>query len=407
MAFTLSPNMNLTIPIAGETSGPEYAEDINNSLTYIDSHDHTPGRGAAITPAGISINAALPMNNNFITGIAGLTLQPQVSTPAIGTMYENGVDLYYVDGLGNNIRITQSGGIAGAPGSISNLVPPASASYSVVSSTFVWQSNTNIAANMDFGSAIFRNLSPNSTFGITVQAPAGLISNSTLTLPPIPSSQKIMTLDNSGNITAPYTVDNSTIVVAANIIKVPTGGITSNEIASGTIVNADIADNTINNAKLLNSTIDSTKIAAQGITRTNMYTGGVVDSASCGTFSTTNASPTQVTNLSRSIAITGGRPVMVLLIADGTTSECTFGLNNAIDSQAQMFVQISRGGTQVARYKFVTPGPSALVTRTPANLMFMDDGLVAGTYTYTVEIWGASTNTVSRLEFAKLRVYEL
>lgn len=198
----ITPDMNLSLPVVGVQFGPQYASNINDALTLVDSHDHTPGFGVQITPAGLNINSTLTINNNLITNIAGLTLTAQSVTPGISTVYESGNDLFFVDRLGNNIQITQNGGIAGSPGSISNLTSPASAAYISGSSTFVWQSNTNIAANMDFGSAILRNLSPNSTFGLTLQPPAALSSNFALTLPTVPGNISFLQIDTSGVITA-------------------------------------------------------------------------------------------------------------------------------------------------------------------------------------------------------------
>ncbi len=198
--YTTSSNMFLQIPTAGVSPGPEFALLMNSDMTLLDQHDHTPGKGVQITPAGLNINTALNFADNFLTSVAGVTFSTQANTPAIGTIYEAGVDLYFVDGLGNNIQITQNGGIAGSPGSISNLTPPASASYISASSKFKWESNTNIAADMDFGSAIMRNLSPNSTFALTLQPPAGLSSNFTETLPVIPATTSFMTMNTAGEM---------------------------------------------------------------------------------------------------------------------------------------------------------------------------------------------------------------
>lgn len=252
---TISPNMNLPIPIVGVDPGPQYASDVDSCLTILDQHNHSPGSGVQITPDGLNINSTLSFGSNFASNLAGLTLVPQTSTPAINTIYESGVDLYYVDGLGNNVRITQSGAVAGTPGSIANLVPPASASYVAGSSTFVWQSNTSIAANMDFGAAILRNLTPNSTFGVTVQPPAALGSNYTLTVPTIPAVLSFMSLDTSGNMAA--TVPVSQGLTAANIAN---QAITATQIANQTITAAQIALLTITAAQIANSTITGGKI---------------------------------------------------------------------------------------------------------------------------------------------------
>lgn len=197
MSFTTTPNMNLPVPVVGQEAGPQYAIDVNSCLTLLDQHNHAPGSGVQINPSGLDINSALSFNNNFATDMAGITFLAQGSTPAVNTIYENGVDLYFVDGIGNNVRITQNGGIAGSPGSIANLTPPASASYVSGSSTFVWQSNTSIAANMDFGAAILRNLSPNSTNSLTLQPPL-LTSNYSITLPYLPASNSFLTINSSG-----------------------------------------------------------------------------------------------------------------------------------------------------------------------------------------------------------------
>lgn len=264
--------MNLPVPIVSIAPGPEYAQDVNDSLTLVDAHDHSLGSGVQITPAGMNINDTLSLQNNFLTNIAGLTLTAQGSTPGIGTIYESGVDLYYVDGLGNNVRITQSGGVAGSPGSISNLTSPASASYVAGTSTFVWQSNTNIAANMDFGSAILRNLSPNSTFGLTL-APPTLGSDYTLTLPTIPASESFVTLTNVGIFNA--TIPKANGITASNIANAT---ITTTQIASATILGSNIANATITGSNIAANTIDISNLnisrpTQQTFTSTGTQTG--------------------------------------------------------------------------------------------------------------------------------------
>lgn len=232
MSSTLSPNMNLIIPGVGSEAGPTYAFDVNASLTIIDQHTHTNGSGVPITTAAININAALTFANNFATNVAGVTLYAQGSAPANNTVYESGNDLYFVDGLGNNVRITQSGGVAGSPGSISNLTSPASAAYVAGNQTFVWQSGSSIAANMDFGAAIMRNLSPNSTYALTLQPPAALASNYSITLPVLPGASSFMVMSTAGvisstallgalttaNLSASANIAGTQLAAAANIL---------------------------------------------------------------------------------------------------------------------------------------------------------------------------------------------
>lgn len=219
-----SVNMNLPVPVTGVDPGPDYANNVNACFTLLDSHDHAPGRGVQITPNGLNINAALPFNNNFIVSAAGITLRAQTIVPANNTVYENGVDLYFTDGNGNNVRITQSGAVAGTPGSIANLTSPASAAFVSGSSTFVFQSNTNTAGNIDGGSFIFRNLTASSK-GVTVSPPTSLPADYSLVLPHLPSSvTEVLTIDTSGNI-APGFVSQALMASDAQQALNPPGAI--------------------------------------------------------------------------------------------------------------------------------------------------------------------------------------
>lgn len=85
MSSTISPNMNLIIPGVGTQEGPEYAENVNSSLTLIDQHNHSPGSGAPITPGGISINTDLTFGNNNATSLRSSRYTPQVSPLALAT----------------------------------------------------------------------------------------------------------------------------------------------------------------------------------------------------------------------------------------------------------------------------------------------------------------------------------
>src|SRR5271165_1505536 len=117
--FNISPNMNLPIPTVGVDPGPDWASNLNSSLTLVDQHDHTPGHGVQITPTGLNINSDLSFAGNNATGLRSTrfavqsVLIPAVS-PDLGELYVSGVDLYYNDVAGNQVRVTQSGGIAGS-----------------------------------------------------------------------------------------------------------------------------------------------------------------------------------------------------------------------------------------------------------------------------------------------------
>jgi hypothetical protein len=273
MNFLVSPNMKLQIPSVGTEPGPKYAQDINNSLTLVDQHDHSPGKGVLITPAGLNINATLTFQNSLATNLAGANFFVQTSTPAIQTVYVSGVDLYYVDGLNNAIRLTQSGAVAGTPGSIANLTPPASASYVLASSTFVFQSGASLAANLDAASILLRNISPNSTYALTLSPPAGLAVNYTVTLPSSPTQTNIVSMNTSGTMSANVNVDGTTLAFSGTTLSVANGGIGTTQIANGAVTAAKLATGALeyNSSQITSS---GTFVVPAGVTTLDVLASG-------------------------------------------------------------------------------------------------------------------------------------
>ena len=229
MAYTTTPNMLLTVPTVGSEPGPNYATDVNSSLTVIDSHDHSLNHGVQITPTGLNINSDLPFNENNATQVRSIRFNPYSTEGAfdatsadLGCLLEIGVDLYYIDGSGNLIRFTQSGSPVGATGTITGL-PSGTASAHYSTGTFIFQAATNTAANIDAGSYIFRNNTAGS-HGITLQPVSSLPTDYSLTLPLIPSVLSPLTIDTSGNITAQpyvnakYNTSSQVVVVGGTVV---------------------------------------------------------------------------------------------------------------------------------------------------------------------------------------------
>lgn len=402
-SVTLSPDMNLPIPVVGVDTGPDWANNINACFTIIDGHDHSSGNGVPITPAGLSIITDLSILNNNISQARSVRFQAQLSPLAestdLGCIYESGVDLYYNDGNGNQIRITESGGVAGTPGSISNLTSPASASYVAASSTFVWQSDTNKAANMDAGSLIVRKLTTSSP-GITIQAPSSLASNYALVLPALPASQKFMTLDASGNMAAPWAVDNSTIEVASSTtVQVKDSGITTAKINDLAVTTAKINTGAVTQAKVANRAVANPAAA-----------GEIALSSSTGTF-TTNSS-TYVTVETVTIT-TVGNPVQLGLVPTGSSSDSALvGADASSGTSLTATLTWFRDGVAIARSVLVdTVGSSsAHGVSVPPNVMgFLDTGVIgaAGTYVYTLQAKRDTANTNIYVQYCKVMAYEI
>ncbi len=356
-----STYMSLPIPNVGVDPGPDYGVNLNSCLTILDQHNHTAGQGVAIPPSGININTDLPFGSNNATLLRSVRLAPYATIGAfnatgsdIGCLLEVGVDLYYIDGNGNQVRITQSGGVAGSPGSIAGLASPASATYVSANQTFVWQSAALTPANLDAGAVIFRNISASSK-GITVSAPAGLGSNYGITWPALPGSQSFMTIDASGNMAAPIAYAN-------------------------------------------------------GITRSNLAAVGQQVSSSCSIFSSTNAAGYDaVTNLTVTITTTG-RPVMLMLIPDGGSNLASVGMENLLSAAGEgtMRGAFFRGATNLGPQWFAGYEPAgATDTAGPVSAWNMLDVVASGTYTYTFKIGFVAANWQGIVQYAKLVAYEL
>ena len=203
--------MLLPVPIVGVDPGPDYATNVNNCFFFVDAHDHSPGKGLQITPSGMNINAALTFTNNPATNLKYANFTSQGAVSVLKSLYVVNNDLYFTDGNGNAFPITASGGVAGSPGSIGSLVAPASVTYNTSTQTFVFAATATQAANIDGATHIFRNTT--SPFnGVTVSAPLALASSYNIVLPPLPTGTgNFVVLDSSGNLTAPYKLDFSTI----------------------------------------------------------------------------------------------------------------------------------------------------------------------------------------------------
>jgi len=196
--------MSLPIPIPTVETGPAYATDINTCLTTIDQHDHSTGKGTQVTPAGLNISADLAFGSNNATTLRSVRFTSQSGVLSgvndLGCLYENGVNLYYNDGNGNQIPLTSNGSIAASAGSIGNLISPANVTYNSGLSTYVFQSTSATPGNLDGGSITIRKVTASSP-GITISAPSNLTSNYTITASSAtPASSAYVVMNNAGNL---------------------------------------------------------------------------------------------------------------------------------------------------------------------------------------------------------------
>lgn len=378
--FILTPNMGLPEPIVGQTTGTAYATYINQSLTLIDRHDHTPGNGVQITPAGLNINSTVDFQGNSAIDLTGANFELQSIDPTLAqTLYvKDGSetiplpDLWYFDG-NTHIQITSNGQTATT---LANLP-----GQTYAAGTFTWRqgAGSTTPAQFDIGSIIIRPTTAGASTGVTLVAPPA--ANFTLTFPTaLPVTQSLVTIDSSGNIATPFSV-------------------------SGGLSGSALADNSVTNAKLVNKTVDSTKIADGGlvtsvyadssVTNVKLAPVNYVISATSGTFGIPG-SPTTIPNFSVNLTVLGTRPIEILIVPQGA------GTDAWIDAQANRitFTLLRDGGTGgVWNTELIGS------IRVPVSILsFFDSNCPAGTHNWTLQ---ASTNVSATMQNAQMVVREL
>lgn len=268
-SFNLSPNMSLPVPIPGTTLGPDFATDLNSSLTIIDSHDHTPGSGVQITASAINLTTDLPFNGNNATTLRTVRFSSQAAALSgasdVGCLYEAGNELYFNDGLGNQVQMT-TGGLVNAT---SSGISSGTASASFVSSILTVVQSAGVGAAIDAASYVLRyNGSYPSPSGnsITLRAPASLATTYHMTFPVAAAVSDCILGYNSAGSMFYVTPDANTIqfysVTGGLGLKVGAASITTSQIsatagilgsqlsASAGITGDQIANLTVTNANI-------------------------------------------------------------------------------------------------------------------------------------------------------------
>lgn len=201
--MAITPNMNLIVPTVQVTVSPDWAQDINDSLDLIDAHDHTPGKGVSIPTAGITIDADLSLNSFNLSQIRALRLDNQNSDPSdpadIRIVYSKTGELIYKDGVGNVVPITAGGSVAAAAGSITGLVPPASAVYSSGTKTIQFLQDTSKPAKLAISDILLYEFNNATANPITIKSPASIVTSYDYFVPPaVPAAMAILYMDPSG-----------------------------------------------------------------------------------------------------------------------------------------------------------------------------------------------------------------
>jgi len=113
----ITPNMNMDLPTPGADENV-WDDKINASLDIVDTHDHTPGKGIPVPSTAVEVIQDFSVASNSVIDINKTQFEPN-SAVLTGTSNQRAVyavdnDLYYTNGSGVAVQITDGSSLATA-----------------------------------------------------------------------------------------------------------------------------------------------------------------------------------------------------------------------------------------------------------------------------------------------------
>lgn len=208
--YFTSTNMGLVIPVTGSATGPDWANDLNASLLTVDAHDHTSGNGVLIVPSAMNIDADLTFTDNNATNLRSVRFYSQGSEISGGSdldcLYVVTNDLYYRDGAGNQIRLTQAGNIN------NSIVANISETYSLA----ILRGTINSASSGSIVSGEGFSITRNGTGDITITFTTAFLDVPSVTATSVKTTNSVASLQAQPTTTA-CRILNFTSTTGSNI----------------------------------------------------------------------------------------------------------------------------------------------------------------------------------------------
>ncbi len=185
------PNIGLITPTLGGDAGV-WDDKINACFALLDAHDHTSGKGVAITPAAIDIDDDLDMAGNALVNVDQLEFTARAVLAAGSNIFfvnTSDNELYFRSSGGVNIQITNAGaldisGVGGIAGDYASVGAEVAFSDADQVYTFKDQSSPSKKwARVACGPVrIYENDTTESVY-VEITAPASLAGSYTVVLP--------------------------------------------------------------------------------------------------------------------------------------------------------------------------------------------------------------------------------
>lgn len=391
-----TPDMGLVLPVVQTTLGPAWATELNAALNVVDSHDHSTGSGAKITPSGININTNFSMGSNNITLVRSTRYDSQSAVISgasdLNAVYVVNGNLYYINNSGTNVQITDGAGLNFASlgtigGDFGQPGVNAAVTYSDSTKVFAFTQSSGIGAIIA-GSKLKIAYASGSTQAVTLAVTAGVTAYE-ITLPDGVAAvdQSICTMSTTGQMSFTTTLSadltisgdiaySGTPLVSGNITRTgtATGGTYSGITLAGTIAGAITYSgvNTFTLAPVFSSVTASEVLGVDAsknlISAPVTGTGSVVKDTSPTITSPTIASPT----LSGTITTTGSTIVGLPIISSVTASQIL-----AVDASKNLTSLASTGTGNVVRTTSPTIDGATFTGSTTGNGIVPVGGIVA------------------------------
>jgi hypothetical protein len=392
-------NMSLVLPTVSSTLGPDWATLLNAALTLVDTHDHSSGKGVKVTPTGLNLNANVTLNDFYLTDVGSMrltSLGATLVTPSdVGSIYNVNGNLYWNNDAGTAVQLTSGGSPVAASDGVSRAFERSSVN-----------ANTIISAA---GTVSYYDVDTTSSVTFTLPAANGVSAGRFYEIKDTTGSAGTNNI--VINRAGADTIDGATsftINLNYGAVRLVSDG-TSKWAVIRTIADTDnIRDSAVTTGKINNLAVTTAKIDDLAVTQGKRAALGQQLSASCGSFSTTSGSATDVTNLSVTITTTG-RPVFVGVFPDGAGFDGVMGATlsvNAIRVNARFYFK--RDATLIAQTTIMSNGASGdIEIDIPSSNFWIIDVPAAGTYTYKMQAQILSANTTAWVRYTKLIAYEL
>ena len=224
-------NMSLNEPSVGVTAGPTWATETNANWELLDAHDHTSGKGVQLTPSALNINADMEFNQNSATELKNAVLDNDIHASSSGdtnySVYSYGANLYWRNGSGTAVQITNGASLNSTGGAITSPTTNSQVLFSSSGNSYTFKydkTQTDGIAKMIHSDLqlYFYNSGSATTRSVNLKYLGSGTGSNTLTVPD-ETGTLLSTASSVSDISVTSTTASKPDVVFANNANDPTG----------------------------------------------------------------------------------------------------------------------------------------------------------------------------------------